>query len=61
MVLMILWLTIFDEWLGCEGNVLVVGVFIRLFSLYENCVVSGELLLKRSFVKGEYVGVTWEI
>ena len=23
--------------------------------------VSGELLLERSFVKGEYVGITWEI
>ena len=34
---------------------------IRLLSSYEICVVSGELLLERSFVKEEYVGVTWEI
>ena len=27
----------------------------------EICVVSGEVLLEWSMVKGEYVGVAWEI
>ena len=33
---------------------------IRLFSSYDICVSSGEVF-ERSFVKGEYVGITWEI
>ena len=53
---MMLWLTITDDWLGCEGVVFCCFSVIRLFSSYEICVVSGELLLERSFVKG---GVCW--
>ena len=58
--LMTLWLTIIDEWLGCEGVVLVVavllGCLVRMISACYLGIVVGAFIRK-----GEYVGVTWEI
>ena len=59
--LMTLWLMIIDEWLVYEGVVLVVVVLFRLFSSYDISVLSRELLLELYFVRGEYIGVAWEI
>ena len=52
-----LWLTIIDEWLGCDGLVFVIVVLLGYLIHMRFVWFLGELLLERSFVKGEYVGL----
>ena len=60
MGLMMLWMMLVDEWLVFEGVAIVVEVLLDCL-VHMIFVLSGELLLERSLVKGKFMGVTSEI